>query len=920
MRPLKLTMAGFGPYAAAQELDFTQFGTNGLYLITGDTGAGKTTIFDAISFALFGEASGTAREAGMLRSKYTKPEDPTYVELEFAYDGKIYTVRRNPEYLRAKTRGTGTTKQAADAQLILPDGRIVTKLKDVDKTIREIIGLTREQFSQVAMISQGDFRRLLQADTQERVKIFRGIFGTGLYVTLQEQLKAKTGEVRTQREQAVLSIRQYIDGILWDEDSLLGQEGRKARNGELLMADVMTLLDNLLQEDETTRERLSGKMAGTEAQAEQVTALLTQAQTRQSAQRALARNQQTEAAAQEQLLRAEELRQAALETKPQQEQLTQQINQIEFLLPSYDALEKLRSDLRKQEQAMKKAVLSQETAAAAVSALTAEIAQRKEERKTLEQASAEKERLTARRREYSQLQEKFTRLIGDFDALAGHRELLKKRQDAYLEADRTSAQLSHSHDCLNRAFLAEQAGILAEGLSDGEPCPVCGSLNHPRLAVLSQNAPTEADVRKAKKAMEQALEWTRAASMAAGSQSGVVVNAEAALQAELAALLPECSMEEGKTAAQCRLQTLSREVMNLNSQITAAAKQERRKEELDTLIPGMERQLSQAETALTGSGEQIASLTASAEGYRNRIRDLEAQLSFPDRAAAAAEKASLERQRRALVLAMEQAEQKYNACKEQLTGIRSTMEQLRSQLAQLPEADIPALELRKGEIQAEKTALERKLQTLHARIQTNTRIRTRVGAKAKELDDLDARYTWMKALSETAGGTLSGKDKIMLETYIQTTYFDRILARANLRLQKMSGGQYDLKRRRSAASMRGQSGLELDIVDHVNGTERSVNTLSGGEAFLASLSLALGLSDEVQMSTGIRLDTLFVDEGFGSLDSEALGKAYSTLAGLTEGNRLVGIISHVAELKERIDRQIVVTKTKSGGSSAEIRC
>ena len=184
---------------------------------------------------------------------------------------------------------------------------------------------------------------------------------------------------------------------------------------------------------------------------------------------------------------------------------------------------------------------------------------------------------------------------------------------------------------------------------------------------------------------------------------------------------------------------------------------------------------------------------------------------------------------------------------------------------------------------------------------------------------MEQKHAWMKTLSDTANGNLSGKDKIMLETHIQTTYFDRILERANIRLQKMSGGQYDLKRRRTASTMRGQSGLELDIVDHLNATERSVNTLSGGESFLASLALALGLSDEVQMSTGIHLDTLFVDEGFGSLDSEALSKAYYTLSSLTEGNRLVGIISHVAELKERIDRQILVTKDHAGGSHAVIR-
>ena len=199
MRPLRLTIAGFGPYAGTQELDFTTLGTNGLYLITGDTGAGKTTIFDAITFALFGEASGDNRESAMLRSKYVKPEDPTYVELTFAYNGKEYTVKRNPEYERAKTRGSGTTKQAADASLTYPDGHVVTKLRDVDKSVRDIIGLTREQFSQVAMISQGDFRKLLQADTKERQKIFRDIFGTGLFVTLQNQLKEKAGEVRDQR-------------------------------------------------------------------------------------------------------------------------------------------------------------------------------------------------------------------------------------------------------------------------------------------------------------------------------------------------------------------------------------------------------------------------------------------------------------------------------------------------------------------------------------------------------------------------------------------------------------------------------------------------------------------------------------------------------------------------------------------------
>ena len=235
--------------------------------------------------------------------------------------------------------------------------------------------------------------------------------------------------------------------------------------------------------------------------------------------------------------------------------------------------------------------------------------------------------------------------------------------------------------------------------------------------------------------------------------------------------------------------------------------------------------------------------------------------------------------------------------------------------------DLPAVETllqEKGSLTDTKRDTTSALQTLHTRLSTNASARDNIARKAEETDALEEEYTWIKALSETANGTVHGKDKIMLETYIQTTYFDRILERANIRLRKMSGGQYDLKRRRTAGNKQSQSGLELDIIDHINTTERSVNTLSGGEAFLASLALALGLSDEVQHSTGIRLDTLFVDEGFGSLDSEALSKAYSALAGLTEGNRLVGIISHVAELKERIDRQIVVKKHRDGGSYATV--
>jgi exonuclease SbcC len=294
------------------------------------------------------------------------------------------------------------------------------------------------------------------------------------------------------------------------------------------------------------------------------------------------------------------------------------------------------------------------------------------------------------------------------------------------------------------------------------------------------------------------------------------------------------------------------------------------------------------------------------------------KLSFESKAAAHAEIARLQGNLTRMQQALQQAENGHARCDKELTALAAQVMQLTAQLEEMPRLDTTLLHDQKQELTRRKTHLSDQIQKLRTGITFNTTARDHIRSKEQELSRIDEKMRWLRALSNTANGQIPGKEKIMLETYIQTTYFDRIIARANVRLMKMTGGQYDLKRRRTALNNQSQSGLELDVVDHYNGTERSVKTLSGGESFKASLALALGLSDEVQMSTGIRLDTLFVDEGFGSLDPESLEQAYRTLAGLTEGNRLVGIISHVSELKEKIDRQILVTKAKTGGSHARI--
>ena len=919
MKPLKLTLSAFGPYAGKLELDFETLGSSGLYLITGDTGAGKTTIFDAISFALFGEASGGNREPGMLRSKYADPATPTEVTLTFRYAGTEYTITRNPEYQRPKTKGDGVTKQAAGATLLCPEKPPITKPKEVNVAIREILGLDRDQFAQVAMIAQGDFLKLLLAETKERQKIFRNLFRTNLYVQLQEQLSKRANQVKYQWEDVGNSIRQYMEGILWGEASSFADQAQLAQRGELPVAQVLELLSGLLEEDCQTRKELEGKQKDQEQESEALVALLTQAEAIRKAQASLARTEAEEArmvvTVQQ---RQEELdRQQAL--KPRQEQLSQEITAIDLSLPEYDRLTQLQKTLSQAKQQNQKAEFDAAAAGDEKQKLSKQIEHLKAERKALETVGAEKEKLLRRKQEQYQKREQLQKLIADMAACRAQQMLWEGARDAYLVAEETSSRLREDYDSKNKAFLDEQAGIIAGRLEEGTPCPVCGSVHHPNPAVMAASAPTEAEVKKARTAYEKAARATEKASAAAAKEKGRAASLEEALLAQTEHLLNTRDVSAAETAAREGVSQLQEDIAALEKQLREIARQQDRKAQLDHEIPLKEKALSAAEERLSAGKTLAASTAASMQAAAEQITVLTEKLPFDREEAALAHRRSLARERTALQTALEAAEKACASAKETLVSLRASMAQLKNQLEGSPEIDLQALTEKKADLAARKEALLRQQRAVHSRLLTNEGNLKNIQKKSTELSALEERQKWLRALSDTANGTIRGKEKIMLETYIQTTYFDRIVARANVRLMKMTGGQYDLKRRKTTDNKQSQSGLELDVIDHYNGTERSVKTLSGGESFKASLALALGLSDEIQMSTGIQLDTLFVDEGFGSLDPESLNQAYNTLAGLTEGNRLVGIISHVTELKERIDKQIVVTKEKSGGSHARIQ-
>ena len=918
MKPLKLTMSAFGPYADRTELDFEALGTGGLYLIAGDTGAGKTTIFDAISFALFGEASGSNREPGMLRSKYAAASTPTEVELRFRYGGKDYTVIRNPEYMRPKGRGEGLTRQAADARLIYPDGHVITKLREVNQAIRDILGLDRDQFAQVAMIAQGDFLKLLLADTKERQKIFRNIFHTNLYVELQDRLSRQANAAKYQWEDLVNSIRQYMEAIGCNADSPWTEQVSLAKAGNLPVEEVMTLLDSLLEEDQNTQALLDCQLEETEEALESLVSQLTKAESYQKNKEALSQGEEKLSAAREQLCLHQQELELQRERNLRQEGLARDIAALSLSLQDYDRMEELNRSLSALLLKQKQAAASITSAEARKHTLLSTIATLKAEHRSLEGIGAEKEKLTAQKQELRQRQQDLQSLVQDISRCQIQQGLWKAAQQRYLTAEELSSRLRLDYDRMNKAFLDEQAGILAGTLEPGKPCPVCGSVHHPSPAPSPEAAPTEEAVRKAGKACDKAARETEQASAAAAREKGKAATMEEALRKQMEHLLGLADISQGEAAAAKALSELNSSLSGLEQTLRGLEIRQGRRSQLEAQIPKAESDLADAEQAITAAKEQLASATAAMEGTEQQLRLLKEKLPYERKVLAVTRKNELEETRKLLKSGLEKAERAYFAAKDNLTALEASICQIQKQLEEQPEVELEACLNQKAALSLQKAEILKKQKELHARLTANSSCRKNIRSKSQELAALEEKQAWLRALSDTANGTMKGKEKITLETYIQTTYFDRILARANVRLMKMTGGQYDLKRRKSPESLRGQTGLELDVIDHYNGTQRSVKTLSGGESFQASLALALGLSDEVQMSTGIRLDTLFVDEGFGSLDPEALNQAYNTLAGLTEGNRLVGIISHVSELKERIDKQILVTKDKTGGSRAQI--
>lgn len=919
MRPLHIKLSAFGPYAGSTEIPMEQLGERGLYLITGDTGAGKTTIFDAICFALFGEASGPNRDASMFRSKYAAPETPTEVELTFLHGGKEYYIKRNPEYERPKKSGNGMTRQAADALLRMPDGRVYTKVKDVTAQVVELLGINKDQFSQIAMLAQGDFLKLLLADTKQRQEIFRELFQTKYYQSLQNKLEEKRKQVYGQVEDGRKSIRQYIQGIQADKDDVLSIDAEKAKEELLTTEAVLELLDKLIRKDQALKETQEEKLRKINDELEAVNKRLGAAEKLEAARKAAAEAEKELSEETPKLEKLTEAYQAAGEAWKDKAGLEKEANGIEAQFSDYDAADQLRreiKELKEKKNRLAEAIRKHETEkdekAQELGGLKAEVA-------SFQDTSAEIVKISGRLEKLREEEEKTDELSDDLNSYSDTETKLRTAQEDYREKDEAFQRANVFYEKKEQLFRDGQAGLLAEKLKEGEKCPVCGSTVHPSPAGRSKEVPSEKELEKAKKESERTRSLRDSAAEEAGGLKASFEMQEKEIKKKAEKLLKTESLAEAPQKLDELRSSLSEEKKKAEEALQKEQQKVQRKAELDRLIPELEEKIE-------GLRKKIEQQTSDAAGEEAKSKEKEAQLEKLTAGLKFANKKEAEEAAAGLSQKAEKLQAAYDSAGRALSEQKEKILQLKTRKAENEktlEAASPADAEAEKEVQE---ALKQKQQEsiengkrISTRLENNEAAKKNIAKQAGDTAKLEEQLQWIRALSDTANGRLSGKEKVMLETYIQTTYFDRIIQRANLRLITMSGGQYELVRLQEAANAKSQSGLDLGVIDHYNVTTRSVKTLSGGESFLASLSLALGLSDEVQSSAGgIRIETMFVDEGFGSLDPESLDMAYKALAGLTEGSRLVGIISHVVDLKERIDKQIVVTKEKSGGSSIKL--
>lgn len=923
MKPLKLTMSAFGSYAGKNVIDFTGQ-QQGIFLITGDTGAGKTTIFDAITYALYNQTSGGERNGNMMRSQYAQPETETYVELEFLYQGQTYRVRRNPDYKITKTLKNGKIREQKvphSVELTLPDGTVFPEKKNAtDAKIIEILGLTADQFSQIVMIAQGDFLKLLYTKSDERKMIFSKLFRTDIYWKIQENLRRKSMEMDERIQENDRAFEQEKSRIIplpeseelpLDElverlrerlkDALKEQNLRRANveelNKKITKYEEINKLFVSLEKIRQTGKELEARQAESKERRQQIENarkadkvlvaeqqnLRQQQEVEQSAQ-AIAKMTETLANDQEMFESLKtQLQEVEAIKKREAADLQKKMLALEQSFPSYEALQNARSE----EQQAKKVW--------------------EDLGKTSEESFHKKEAGIAALKEQQKRQEQVVE------------QTKKNWEQTSLSASESAKHYEHMYE----AFLKEQAGILAENLSAGCPCPVCGSTVHPDPAKLSDHAVTELEVEQAKKTRAAAEEKRDLAYLAFEAEKTKKQKLAQAVEKEEADfVLAQTIAKQQRKEAEQNYVSLQKIAEQIREKLVYPSLAEAKKQ-----YAAMQKALEAAEQEIAKKRQKVSELAEAMNTLKGQKLAEEENQKTAKKLAVKTEKeyaklleksgfVSEETYHLAILpersrSKLEREEKEYES---QCLRQQSEQKLLEKQVSGKTYTDTTELnEQLKIEKQALKEA-EKTYMELHTAYENDRSVLQNCAVYLEKGKKLESEDQVIKSLSKTANGRLSGSAKIDFETYIQRQYFKQIIHEANKRLLTMSNHQFILKLKEEANTGRKTNeGLDLSVYSLVTDSERDVKTLSGGESFLAALAMALGLSDIVERSAGaIHPDMMFIDEGFGSLDAQSRQQAIEVLAELAGDSRMVGIISHVTELKEQIDRKLVVSRTDKG--------
>jgi len=859
MKPLKLTMNAFGSYADEQTIDFTALGMSGLYLITGDTGAGKTTIFDAISFILFGEASGDGRNDYMtLRSDFAGENAKTYAQIEFISGGKQYKIKRVIK------------KTGQEVELTLPDGTVVSGARNTKPKIAEIVGLDRDQFAQIVMIAQNDFLKVLYSSTEERLKILRRIFSTDRLRRFQDQLKARVSSENEKRKLILHDFERYDVDIYKRDEQFAEWEKQIAGDRADLSAT-----DKEVKKSQEQRLKLAARLAVAENLSKMFSDLAKHGID-------LAEHEKE----------AQQIAQTATHTARGETALYK-------IKPLADTVQKAFAENTA-------AMSGLSSAKEDFSAAEAELKNAAKELEALPPLDEAQKAFTSLEQECESANKRLNRL----NILRSERDAIAQKQDRLIIAQAKFEKqclvfndADMKHRAIEEVFLRSQACILADTLADGKPCPVCGSTEHPSPAEHTDSHVSEEQLRNAEKSREEA----RAKREKTSAECG-------ALKAEIDTLV-KLFMDDYREHAQGASWDGSKShlaALCAQTQQTAgdlAAQKEKREKELRELTETRKyasERSTNAESGVSAARTLVVERTASEQRSASALKGAESELKKALFENAFADEAEY---RSALVTENELRRMKRYVLDHEKKGeqLAHDIDRLEKETAGKEKPDLDDLRAQEKTVNAEIKEQNQKRDELSVRLGNTEKALKELRAAAARFAEVEKAYAAVKQLTNTAAG------KLDFETYAQMAYFECVLRAANIRLKLMSQNRYTLLRKTDFYDGRKRSGLELEVVDAHTGKTRPAGTLSGGESFLASLSLALGLSDVVQQrSGGVQLDAMFIDEGFGSLDQDALELAIRTLSEMAGTNRIIGIISHVTELRERIDKQVLVEKTTSG--------